>query len=77
MEQTTGAVDSTIDTLVKAIDHVPTLLLQDVADVIDDRQSVLASLPLVVLEFRLAYKLGWKGRPMSLLFAAKRRVKRM
>ena len=51
VEQTASAVDCSANTLVKTIDHVPALLLHDVADKADDGQAVLASLPLVVLSF--------------------------
>jgi hypothetical protein len=47
-------MDSAVDPLVEPINDVPTLLLHNVADVIDDSQAVLASLPLVVLMYPLA-----------------------
>ncbi len=51
VEETARAVDGTIEALMEAIDDVPTLLLHDVANVADDGQAVLASLPLVILRF--------------------------
>lgn len=49
--------DSThVDALVEAIDHVPALLLHNVADDSDDRQAMLRCFPLVVLTF---------GQPMD------------
>ena len=54
MEQTSRAVDGTVDALVEAVDDVPALLLHDIANVANNSQAVLASFPLIVLKFRLA-----------------------